>query len=324
MFGAGTQSADAKGQQKKSKTKGDPESDKEGTSTFDKKVQSKEGKEDIAHDRYKAGVGQSKNSECFEQLDSLYRKLAKEIPVQVDMPTHSYSHPLVAYGKEQFDPEVHDVPRHRLTIGLTQEGALGVHVNKDWITLDEYHKEDFTRMPTFRLAILDTSGSMQEGGGDKSFIPWGDNSKYHHALLGYYGIERFFERKRLAPFVQTGVVNFSDETRCAKGQQTKRLLLSPQFGGTTLDVDTLQKTLQQNSFVVSLSDGDIANWSKIRDQYRSIMTQHAAVHIQLGAKNAFSKDLESWDIPVHYVKSSGDLAKLMVKVVGEKYKRYVR
>jgi hypothetical protein len=299
-----------------------------GESAFDKKLASPEGREKSAHSRYTAGRGPATNRDSYEQLDALYRRLARNIPVEIDTFTSAYAFPLAPWGREPFDPERHDLLQRRVKLGLQEDGTVGLHVNKGWIETDEVYKRNIRKFPAFRLALLDTSESMQlapdnsENAGSKAFIPWGDKSKYHFALLGYYGIERFLQSQHIAPYVDAGAVNFSGETQAASGDAARKLLLTPQWGGTELDVDVLAGEVKGETFLLSLSDGDIFNWDDIRDAYKPIVTACASAHIQIGGSNAFSSDLESWGIPVYYVREGDDLARLMVKVASDRYKSF--
>lgn len=299
-------------------------------SAFDKKLASRKGKEEVAYGRYTAGCGPATNRDSYEQLDALYRRLARDIPVEIETFTQAYSFPLVPYGREQFDPDIHDLLTRKVHIGLQDDGTPGITVNKAWIRTNEVYKRNIRKFPRFRLALLDTSSSMKDAPdgssatGSKAFVPWGDNSKYHYALLGYYGIEQFLQRQHIAPYVDAGTINFSATSKTATGEDARKNLLTPQWGGTTIDIDVLRQHAKNNTFLLSISDGDIWNWDSIREAYKAIVTQCASAHIQIGSENQFSKDLESWDIPVSYVQGGEDLAHLMVKITSNKYKSYAR
>jgi hypothetical protein len=305
--------------------------DGQGGSAFDKKLGTPEGQEKASHARYQAGTGHATNRDSFEQLDALYRRLARNIPVEVETFTKAYTFPLVPYGREPFVPEQHDLLQRKAKIGLQEDGSVGLMVNKDWIPTQEAYKQNIRKFPRFRLAVLDTSESMKEAPdgsrniGRSSFIPWGDNSKYHYALLGYYGIERFLQSQHIAPYADAGAINFSKETIVATGPDARKLLLMPQFGGTVLDANKLgQHVSKGDTFLLSLSDGEIQNWDNIRDAYRAVVSGCAAAHIQIGGQNMFSADLERWGVPVYYVQGNEDLARLMVRVASDKYKSHAK
>ena len=62
----------------------DGQEEKQPRNGIEEKVKTREGKEEISYGRYSNGEGQSPNIESFEQLDSLYQKLAKDISVKVE------------------------------------------------------------------------------------------------------------------------------------------------------------------------------------------------------------------------------------------------
>ena len=57
--------------------------------------------------------------------------------------------------------------------------------------------------PEARLCLLDTSESMRwdvhngHNVGSKSIILWGDKSKYHYALLAWYGLLEYLKANSL-------------------------------------------------------------------------------------------------------------------------------
>lgn len=306
-------------------------------SAFDKKLATREGQEKTAAGRYASGKGTAAHRDEYEQLDSLYRRLARDIPVEVETFSETFTFPLAPWGKEPFDPDTHSLITRKASIGLNDEGEAALIVNRGWVEGNAPYKRNITKFPNLRVALIDTSGSMRYNTnnehdsdgqpanvGNTSFIPWGDNSKYHYALLGYYGIESFLQRQHIAPYVDNGVVNFSTETQAATGERTRRLLLTPQWGNTVLDPEKLKQQLRGDTFLLSLSDGDIHNWEDVRERYQEVVAGCMYAHIQIGRENAFTADLEAWGIPVHYVSSGNDLTRLMVKAASDGYKAYGR
>jgi len=186
------------------------------------------------------------------------------------------------------------------------------------------------------LLVCDNSGSMKEASdgsgnvGSTSFVPWGDNSKYHHALLGFYGVENFLQRQGIAQYIKHGLSLFSSGTRYAEAdfqgsEAVRKRALSPEWGNTRIDAGVLKNALQgRESFVLSLSDGGIENWAGERDEFRSLISNNYFAHIQIGEAPDFTRDLESWNVPVFYVSSARDLSRLMVKTTKDVYKHFVR
>jgi hypothetical protein len=218
---------------------------------------------------------------------------------------------------------------------ITDEGIQFGHVRQP-LTVIANSKVQRRSFPDFKMVVLDNSGSMRESvdgssnAGSDTFIPWGDRSKYHFALLGFYGIENFLQNQGIAQYINHGLSLFSSATRYKEGdfnslQKVRKLALAPDWGGTSLDARTLVKSLQgRESFVLSISDGEIENWASEKDNFRKLAEQNYYAHIQIGSSTGFTGDLESWKKPVFYVQSGDDLAKLMVDVTKGAYRRFIK
>ena len=103
-------------------------------------------------------------------------------------------------------------------------------------------------------------------------------------------------------------------------------LLSPDFGGNTqLNASVLKEALEgKESFVLSLSDGEIGDWDTERDAIRELQKKVYWAHIQIGPATAVTRDLKSWGVNVSYVNKGDDLASAMINVTKKNYDRFVR
>lgn len=308
---------------------------------IEEKVKTKQGKEEIAYGRYSSGEKLSPNIEHFEQLDALYQRLAKDIPVNVESITRESSMEISPLNYRAFDEEKDD-PRKIKTSKLffNEEGFNFAYPNQP-LTIDYKQKIQRKSFPDFKMVLVDNSGSMADGiNGNKgrtNFIPFGDNSKYHYALLGYYGIENFLQKQGISPYINHGVSLFSSGTRFKKGNyndlvEVRKLLLQPDWGSTNLDANVLRQALEgEQSFFLSISDGDVHNWDSEKDEIHKLAEKNYYAHIQLGgdknnedSKPNMCKDLESWRMPVYYVNSGQDLTKLMVDITKNTYHPFVQ
>ncbi len=82
---------------------------------IEQKVGTREGKENIAYGRYKAGDGQSPNFTSYEQLDSVYQKLARAIPVKVEAMTKENSLNISPLNFRPFNAEKDDPAKIRVS-----------------------------------------------------------------------------------------------------------------------------------------------------------------------------------------------------------------
>ncbi|MEK6974567.1 MAG: hypothetical protein AABW41_05010 [Nanoarchaeota archaeon] len=301
---------------------------------IEQKIGTREGKEEVAYGRYSHGEKQSTNITSYEQLDSLYRRLARDISVKVEAMTRAQSLAIAPLNFRPFDEERDDPTRiktSKLIVG--EEGITFAYPNQQ-LAIESRSKIQRKSFPDFKMVLLDNSGSMKEGingnTGNTQFIPWGDNSKYHFALLGFYGIENFLQRQGISQYIGHGVSLFSSSTRYKEGNfqkldEVRKFALSPEWGNTNLDARVLTDALNgRESFVLSISDGEIGNWASERTGFKKLAEKNYFAHIQIGSKNGFTQDLESWGLPVFYVQSGQDLSKLMVNVAKDTYKRFTR
>lgn len=302
---------------------------------IEEKVKTKEGKEGIAYGRYSHGDGLSPNMESFEQLDSLYQRLAKDIPVKVESVTRDSSMEISPLNYKQFDPEKDNPVKVKVSKFYFDGEGINFGYPNQPLTIDYRQKVQRKSFPNFKMVLVDNSGSMAEGidgkPGRNDFIPWGDNSKYHYALLGYYGIENFLQNQGIAPYISHGVSVFSEKTDFKKGSydnlvEMRKLLLNPRFGNDTLlDARELRKALEgEESFFLSISDGQISNWGSEKSGIKSLIDKNYYAHIQIGGRTQMTKDLESWGKTVRYVNSGSDLSKIMVDVAKDTYHPFVQ
>jgi len=301
---------------------------------IEQKIGTKEGKEEVAYGRYSNDESPSTNITNYEQLDALYRKLARAVTVKVEAMTKHSGLVINHLNHRPFDEEKDDPNKLKMSKVFATENGISFAYPNQPLTIQAKSKIQRRSFPDFKMVVLDNSGSMQEGvdgnKGNTNFIPWGDNSKYHYALLGFYGIENFLQRQGISQYITHGLSLFSSNTRYKEGtfkdiDEVRKLALSPEFGSTSIDARTLEKALSgRESFVLSISDGEIGNWNSEKEKFRELAKNNYFGHIQIGSGNQFTKDLESWSIPVFYVNSGQDLAKLMVDVTKQTYDKFTK
>jgi len=301
----------------------------------EEKAKTRDGKEDVAFGRYSSGDKQSTNFTSYEQLDVLYRKLAKPLAVKVEAMSREQGLQIAPLTFRAFDKEIDSPNKAKLSkLYVTDRGLTFAHPNQP-LVITSKSKVQRRSFPDFKMVVLDNSGSMKEGidgagVGRTQFIPWGDNSKYHFALLGFYGIENFLQQQGIAQYIRHGLSMFSSSTRFREAGYTnidevRKLALDPEFGGTSIDAGILKQSLQgRESFVLSLSDGEVGNWATEKATFLDLARRNHYAHVQIGTASQFSKDIEAEGIPVFYVSNGRDLSKLMVDVTRKTYDQFVR
>ncbi len=303
---------------------------------IEQKIGTREGKEEVSYGRYSHGERHSPNFTDFEQLDSLYRKLSKAIPVKVEAMTKEQGLRIGTINYRRYEEERDSVSHIKPTKLMIGDDGLTFGVPKEPLAIIARSKIQKRAFPDFKMIVLDNSSSMKEdvngsnNVGDTSFIPWGDKSKYHFALMGFYGVENFLQQQGIAQYIDHGVALFSSSTRLKQGSyaqldEIRKHALKPDWGSTYLDAGAIKNALQgRESFVLSMSDGDIANWGSERDTIKTMLDNNYFAHVQIGGKTDFTRDLESWNKPVFYVRKGEDLSKLMVEATMNTYRRFTQ
>lgn len=303
----------------------------DGEGYFDKLMKLPEVQEDLAEGRYKMRMGPADHTNPLLQLDALYRKISKAVPVQTSEYTKTRGVPIAYFGKRDLGEDEIVKPARVKGIGFDNEGGLRIKVSKHDIKHPARYKIHPRKFPRLKIALLDTSGSMAESPnndgniGDTSFIPWGDNSKYHYALKGIYGIDNFLEKQGVAGYVQSEAIVFSESTkktgkRKLRSEEERRALLRKPSGGTTIDAKLLKEEIDEKCFLVSVSDGEISNWNSVKEDYKQAIKNADYCHIHIGTKNDFTKNLEKWGVHVFYVKGDEDLSRLMIDLTSKYYR----
>ena len=303
----------------------------DGQSPFDKEMKLPGTQEELAYGRYKSGVGASVHTDSLLQLDALYRRISKAVPVQTSEFTKASAIPVAYFGRRDLG-EDETLRKGRIKgIGFDGDGNLSLKVSRHDLQHPAQYKVHPRKFPKFRVALIDTSGSManspdeNDNVGSKTFIPWGDNSKYHYALQGLYGIDNFLEQQKVASYVDAESITFGSSTtatgkRKLRSEEERRALLRMPSGGTTIDTAVLEEELSERCLLISISDGDVSGWNGIKEDYKRAVTKADYCHIHIGSPNDFTSDLESWGVKVCYVKGNADLSKLMVNVTSNYYR----
>ncbi len=296
-------------------------------------------RERMARGKYEAGEEIPDWMDKEEALDAVYSSMARQIQVKVEEPRKANSLPVVPLCHQPFDPEQDNinrinfkkpmfVPETDTPFGIE---ALTFGVAQQFYELPLMVKKGITSFPEFKCAYLDCSSSMKEGlpkgssSGSEKFIPWGDNSKYHYLCKAWYGIIEYLARARILPNVNVSLGSFSSESKVKHGlEEAKKLLFSPSFGGTSMSNKAVDDLLYGGKSVFfTVSDGEISNWSSVKEHFIEKAKEHYYFHIQLGKHTDMSSDLKNAGLPVYCVKKGEDLERLAVDLTSRAYKAYV-
>ncbi|MBT4717064.1 hypothetical protein HOB85_03755 [Candidatus Woesearchaeota archaeon] len=257
----------------------------------------------------------------FESLDLVYQRLARNLEIKTRASTRTTTMPIMWYGKREFDLQKDKLSKAR--VGFGKKGKLELSVKR----YHEDHPIEYTErkrsLPEIKFVMLDTSGSMAwpVEGDDSGMVmnpwadeerQWGNNSRYHHALVAWFGLQELLRKQGTLKHTSVKLANYSSSTKTASNlREARKLALTPQFGGTSLSMDAINDMFGREQLVFSLSDGDVTNWSSIKDDYIKRAKQNHYFHLQIGSPTAMSQDLENAGLVVKY-DNGKNLGKLVI------------
>ncbi len=271
----------------------------------------------------KAGQGIPFYLNTPDALEAYYRGLAKRIPIKAAGKLPAARFPIIPQTREPFDRDVHDVAdvsMGRLYFDPVSRRMVP-SVVKTMLPVDVPIRKERRNLPDFLMALVDSSGSMMQGG-DETIVPWGDQSYYHFGCLTVEGILCFFEREGLLHKMDVAGAIFSDLTLGANGlAEFRRILYNPVSGGTRLDMQKVLEYFKGRSGAVfpMISDGEILNWDIIKDEFIALARRNQFFMIQIGRPSIASRDLEAAGLLVKYVRSHEDIVRLAIDLTAERY-----
>lgn len=308
-------------------TKGREEEDKskEGNEFQRQRVQ-KEYKMGRIQEAYKSGEKMPSWIESFEGLDLFYQGQAKRLAFDVKSFTETTAMPVLHYGERRYRPYSDNLSN--VTFGFGPTAQLELRKREHSIDIQIPVRQSTIGFPKSRFIIMDTSSSMKEdfnGGnntGSKLIVPWGDKSKYHATLIEWYGLLEWLKENHLLERTGISLHNFSDKTIVGNGlEEAKRIALKPQWGDTYLDADRIKDLSQdKGSFIVSFSDGHIANWTKIWPEYSKVVANNYFVHFQYGAETPMCKDIRKSGGHVDIVRTADEVRGRTIKIANKFYR----
>ena len=288
-------------------------------------------KEDLVLAYYKDGKPAPAFMEKHDALRNLYRRLARDIKVIAPSLERSTSFPFAPMKHRPFDPTEDDPLKIARKIAIGKDGRPALTVATVHLNLPFDVKHGIESFPPISFCVLDTSDSMKlnpDNGrevGSTVFVPWGDKSKYHFSLLGFFGLINYLSSQNLLARVNVNSANFSSQTLVGMGlQDAITNLLTPQWGSTAIDMNKLKPLMKPKGLVFTLSDGEVFNWSSIKDEFIAQATKSYFFHLQIGAPSQMSHDLEAAGLVVIPCKGNQDIANLVIDLTSKTYSAVVR
>ena len=252
-------------------------------------------------------------------LHLLYQSLARKLDIKAETNTQTLGMPIVHFGNREFDPLMDDPNRIRLAQNL--EGKLEWQKKRFKIETPIEVKISSKGFPSVRYCMIDSSRSMLENpegemdSGKTNTIPWGDNSKYHYALLGWVGFLEYLKANHLLVPDAVELYSFSTQTVHSKGlRNAVQKAFNPSFGGSTnIDKSKAEKIFEgRDNLIFTISDGEIQNWDDLRDVIIDGALRNNYFHLQIGKQSHASKDMKKNGVLVVPVLRYSDLAQTTI------------
>jgi len=226
---------------------------------------------------------------------------------------------------------------------LDERGEVCFAVPRTHLEQTVKYKQSVQSYPELNIAVLDNSISMMwnsnnerddEGNpinnGRTNIVPWGDQSKYHYAVLAYYGVEKALHRLGVATKTRYNLITFASRTH-ATGEkeyddrtEMKRKILNPTFGNSTnIDIEVLAREARsKGSVLMTISDGEIQNWDNIKDRFKQVITDKFYVHFQIGEETQTTRDLKSWGVAVIEINNASEMPRRAIDITKKFYQSY--
>ncbi len=241
----------------------------------------------------------------FEAMDVLYESLAEQIEIMAESYTNPETFPISWYGEREFNPERDDFKHTKF--GINEGGEVELRKKRYSVDVPINVKNSPKSFPQIKFGMFDLSGSMQsdiKGGdniGNTSIIKWGDNSKYHWQILTQMGIFEYFKKNHLLTQNSISAATYGEDTQVVQGyQNVKEHLLNPVFEGSTqLEIGQVKQFFEgEGNLIYTGGDGQIGNWSSIKDEFIGNAKKHSYVHFHFGKPNKMTRDLENAGLEV--------------------------
>lgn len=308
-------------------TKGREEEDSSNEGNqFQRQREAREYKRGRIEEAHKSGKGAPNWIDHYEAMDLLYEGLAKRLAFDVKTFTENDTMPILHYGERRFNPRTDSLSH--ISFGFDSSGRLEIRKKPYSIDMQIPVKQSTIGFPKARMVFLDTSGSMKldfnnrDEVGSKLIVSWGDKSKYHGALVEWYGFLEWLKENHLLERTGIDLVNIGDETLVGRGlEAAKKLALKPQFGKTLLDSSKINELFRgKGTFIATISDGEINNWNGISEQFLKGVSDNYYVHLQIGAESKMCDDIRKAGGLVETIRTADELRGRTIKIADKFYR----
>ncbi len=282
----------------------------------------------VARKFYDEGLGVPEFMKDTDALLRLYESLG-DMPVHAKAETRSIGVPIIPFQWRA----TQDLSRASFTkFGIRADDDLEFFEPVEKLDVPFHYRKHDVDFPDLVVAVLDRSPSMLdalEPGNNTNFVPWGDKSKWHYALWGWFAMTNDLARTGKISRVRNNALLFATRTQesgAYKGNQLdslRRWILEhppSEYEGTNLDIERIRTNcVGKPKVFITMSDGEVANWPEHQEEFLKLIAPHKYVHIQIGQESAMSKTLRENKRRVYSVTQGKDLVNLMRGIIAEAY-----
>lgn len=256
--------------------------------------------------------------EKAKTYDLLYDDLVSSLEIKAESETIQDSLPIATLVSKEFDPLTDSDSDAFININTLGQPTL--YVPRTKLELPQQIKIGSRGFPRIKYVQLDSSSSMKDGidgngAGNTATVPWGDNSKYHFSLLAWKGFVKYLILNGLLVDANSiELDNFSTKTITGKGLDlARKVAFLPQWQNTYLNERRAIEIFQgQGNLVFTISDGEIMNWAKVKDNFLQGAKRNHYFHFQIGNDSQASLDMKTEGLHVEPCSGHKDLASRVI------------
>jgi hypothetical protein len=258
------------------------------------------------------------DEEKARAYDLLYDDLTSSLEIKAESETIQDSLPIATLVSKEFDPLVDS--DSDAFFDMNAFGKPTLYIPRTRLELPQQIKIGNRGFPKIKYVQLDSSSSMQKGidssgAGNTETVPWGDNSKYHFSLLAWKGFVKYLILNGLLVDASSiELDNFSTKTITGKGlDSARKVAFLPQWQNTYLNGRRVQEIFQgQGNLVFTISDGEIQNWSDVKESFLEGAKKNHYFHFQIGEDSTASLDMRADNLHVELCRGHKDLASKVI------------
>jgi len=257
--------------------------------------------------------------EKVEILDEIYKYRIKQMKITLEN-IEDQQYPIIWLNKEMINEQENPLdfdPYSIIFLPNSDEILMYRRTTPFNIPL----KGEITEKSFPDLAIFcDTSGSM-------NWNPYKGDGKYDALIIAIYSLFEWLKFKEFAPTIKYNFIFFSNTTKESGWKDyfnldsIKKLLFSPERGGTFLNPNILKKVIKtpKEKIIILITDGIIYNEREIYNILKINKNNMIFLLIQIGIESNLAKMLKDNGFNVAYIQNINRLNYIILNFIKDYY-----